>query len=108
MSATRQPTYIVQFVLKIILFYGRFLKLSSRAVFLKNIVYAGAVFLECMAVEFITGKISIKNPYAEFAVFGIISCAVPVAVNTVLFFKTEEFSYSAEMVLANMRRILHK
>ncbi len=101
-------TYIVQFVLKIILFYGRFLKLSSRAVFLKNIVYAGAVFLECMAVEFITGKISIKNPYAEFAVFGVISCAVPVAVNTVLFFKTEEFSYSAEMVLANMRRILHK
>ena len=45
-------TYVIQFILKIILFYKRFLKINCFAIFAKNTIYAAVTAAECAAVIF--------------------------------------------------------
>ena len=97
-------TFVIKFTLKIILFYNKFLKLSC----IKNLLFACVTFFECFAVTLLTGRISLSNPYAEFAVFAVISAVVPIASGIVLFFKTEEFKYSVNLFKNTLAHILKR
>lgn len=101
-------TFVIKFTLKIILFYNKFLKLSCIKIFIKNLLFACVTFFECFAVTLLTGRISLSNPYAEFAVFAVISAVVPIALGIVLFFKTEEFKYSVNLFKNTLAHILKR
>lgn len=101
-------TFVIKFTLKIILFYNKFLKLSCIKIFIKSLLFACVTFFECFAVTLLTGRISLSNPYAEFAVFAVISAVVPIASGIVLFFKTEEFEYSVNLFKKTLAHILKR
>ncbi|UKI38145.1 MAG: hypothetical protein L6V93_09285 [Clostridiales bacterium] len=56
----------------------------------------------------LTGRISLSNPYAEFAVFAVISAVVPIASRHCFVFKTEEFKYSVNLFKNTLAHILKR
>lgn len=54
---------------------------------------------ECAAAAAITGMIGrvILNPYAAFAAYAVVSAAIPLALNSLIFIKTDEFGYSLDL-----------
>lgn len=101
-------TFVIKFTLKIILFYNKFLKLNCIKLFIKNIMFVFTAFLECFAVVILTGRIHLSNPYAEFAVFALISVVIPIVSSVVLFFKTEEFKYGVGLLKNALAHITNR
>ena len=99
-------TYVIQFTLKIILFYKKFLKLSCAAIFAKSICFLAAAAAECAIVEFTASHIHILNAYVRFAALAAISAAVPIILGAALFFKSEEFVYSVNLFKNSVKRFL--
>ena len=93
-------TYVIQFVLKIILFYKHFLKISCITVFTKNIIYIAAAAAECAAVILAAGFADrmFANAYANFIVCGALSAVIPIIFNVILFSATDEFRYIFDLV----------
>ena len=91
-------TRLIQFILKVILFYGIFLKRNPAKLFLKNIIYAAVTIGECAAANHITSAICINNPYASFVAAAFACVLISPAVTVILFFKTDEFKYTFGMV----------
>lgn len=92
--AGTSATYIIQFVLKSIFFHTKYLKLSA----VKMLVSNGALILltavECAAVTFVCERINMINGYVSFLLCVCVSVAIPLAVNSLLFFRTDEFRYA--------------
>lgn len=91
-------TRLIQFILKVMLFYGKFLKRNPAKLFLKNIIYAAVTIGECAAANHITSAICINNPYASFVAAAFACVLISPAVTVILFFKTDEFKYTFGMV----------
>lgn len=92
-------TYLIQFILKVILFYGSFLKMNCIGIFLRNIVFAAVTAAECALIGTLTNMTGalIANPYIEFIAFAAISALIPLVINSVIFMKTDEFKYSIKL-----------
>lgn len=103
-------TYVIQFILKVILLYGKFLKISCVHVFVKNAVFAAASAAECAAVVFITNIIgnAFPNPYAAFIACAAASALLPIAANSVLFCTTDAFRYSVNLLRDILNRFAAK
>lgn len=90
-------TYVIQFTLKIILFYSKFLKRSSIRLFAKNIAFLAVTAAECTLVSFITGRIRISDPYIGFVAFACVSAVIPIICGSLVFCRSEEFLYSIRL-----------
>lgn len=101
-------TYIIQFVLKIILFYKSFLKRSCIGIFIKNLIFGALTAAECAAAAALTGMIGgvILNPYAAFAAYAVVSAAIPLVLNSLIFIKTDEFGYSLDLGKSIIKRFV--
>ncbi len=93
-------TYVIQFILKIILFYKRFLKINCFAIFAKNTIYAAVTAAECAAVIFAAAFADnvLANPYAGFILCGALSAVIPLILNSIIFAATDEFRYVFDFV----------
>lgn len=101
-------TYIIQFVLKVILLYKKYLNLSCLKIFFKNFAYAAITAAECALVNFFSKFVIFGNEFSEFIVIVIISCTVPVLINTALFFRTDEFKYSFGLLKGTVKKLRNK
>ncbi len=101
-------TYLLQFVLRVILLYDKYLNISCLKVFLKNFAYAAITATECALVNFSSKFITFGNEFAEFIVIGIISCMIPFLINTALFFGTDEFKYSFGLLKGTVKKLRNK
>ena len=93
-------TYVIQFILKIILFYKRFLKINCFAIFAKNTIYAAVTAAECAVVIFAAAFADnvLANPYAGFILCGALSAVIPLILNSIIFAATDEFRYVVDFV----------
>ena len=87
-------TYTVQFILKIIILYKKFLKIRCAPVFIKSILYTAAAFAQCALTEYVILNINIFNLYVKFIVSAVICVIIPVVFNVLMYYKTNEFKYS--------------
>ncbi len=101
-------TYVIQFTLKIMLFYKKFLKLSCVKIFIKSVCFLCAAAAECALIAYITNSINIPNQYVQFLVFALVSAAIPPIAGCVLFFKTDEFIYSINLFKNMIKRFCAK
>ena len=93
-------TYVVQYNLKVSVFYSKFLHrncIKHLAVTLFYFVFTAA---ECILLGYLTNKLPIANPYLNFIVRGICAVAVGVGVNSLIFFKRPEYIYLKEKLFA--------
>ena len=100
-------TYIIQFILKVILLYNNYLHISCVKIFAKNIVFALITVAECALVNYTSGLVSLGNEFISFIIIGVISCAIPVFINTALFFRTVEFKYSFDLLNGIRKKLLN-
>lgn len=100
-------TYIIQFILKVILLYNNYLYISCVKIFAKNIFFALITVAECALVNYTSGLVSLGNEFISFIIIGVISCAIPVFINTALFFRTVEFKYSFDLLNGIRKKLLN-
>ncbi len=100
-------TYIIQFILKVILLYNNYLHISCVKIFAKNIVFALITVAECALVNYTSGLVSLGNEFISFIIIGVISCAIPIFINTALFFRTFEFKYSFDLLNGIRKKLLN-
>ncbi len=88
-------TYVIQFILKVILFYRRFLKMHFYQILLKNLLFFAVTVIECIVTQELAGRIGgiVSNPYLAFMAAAFVSALLPLAANTLLFAKTDAFRY---------------
>lgn len=99
-------TYVIQFTLKIILFYKKFLKLRFGRMFINNILFLFTTFIECALIVYIKNYITMQNKYAEFIAIAFISALIPIVCSVLLFFKTDEFKYGMNLFKSLAVRIV--
>lgn len=91
-------TYLMQFSLRLVIFYSKYLNRSCVKIFMRICVFSLAAFTECALVEWICQYVNIGNAYLTFLLCGVISALLPIAANILIFFKTDEFKYTIGMV----------
>ncbi len=101
-------TYVIQYNLKVILFYKKILKKSCKKLLLITYTYFALAAAECLFMGFITNKISIGNPYFKFIVSGFLAVLFVLSLNSIIFFKKPEFVYFKDKMLSAVRQKLNK
>lgn len=91
-------TYAIQYILKVILIYRSYLGKSCRRIFAWLGTYLLLVLLECGVAYWLCSFVSTGQVYVDFVLKGMISAFLPLAVNILLFFRTEPFQYLRSMV----------
>jgi len=93
-------TYVIQYNLKIVLFYNSFLHKKCYKMLFATYSYFMFTAGECLLMSFLTSKIPIANPYIKFVVSGIAAVVFVLGVNSLIFWKKREFIYFREKMLA--------
>ncbi len=103
-------TYLIQFVLKVVLFYKSYLKRSFAGMLLKNIVFAVLTAAECALICICTNAVgaAVSNPYAAFLIYAAISAVIPLAMNSLVFIKTDELGYTVGLCRDTLKRFVPK
>ena len=99
-------TYVIQYNLKIILFYKNILKKNFFGILFSTYFYFALTAAECLFMGFLTNRLSIQNPYVKFIVSGICAVSFAFGVNSVIFWKKPEFVYFREKMLSIIRKKL--
>lgn len=86
-------TYLIQYILKIILFYKSFLAKSCKRVFFWLGAYLVLALGESAAAFWLCGFISTGQVYVDFMLKGIVAAILPLCLNVALFCRTEPFRY---------------
>ncbi|MCD8390841.1 MAG: oligosaccharide flippase family protein [Firmicutes bacterium] len=101
-------TLVIQYILKVILFYKEYLSLSCGKFLLKSALYTAAVIGEAALGRFICGAVSISNPILSFVVLGAALCAVSAAVTSAVFCMTPEFKYAKNLAFGIAGKMLKR
>ena len=99
-------TYLIQFILKVMLFYKKYLKRGYAEIFLKNAAFAVLTAAECAVICLCTSAIgaAVSNRYAAFIIYAAVSGIIPLAVNSIVFIKTDEFKYTLNLCRETLKR----
>lgn len=99
-------TYLIQFILKVMLFYKKCLKRSYAEIFLKNAAFAILTAAECTVICLCTSAIgaAVSNRYATFIIYAAVSGIIPLVINSLVFIKTEEFKYTLNLCCETLKR----
>ena len=99
-------TYLIQFILKVMLFYKKCLKRSYAEIFLKNAAFAVLTAAECAVICLCTSAIcaAVSNRYAAFIIYAAMSGIIPLVINSLVFIKTEEFKYTLNLCCETLKR----
>ena len=91
-------THIIQYILKVRLFYNKFLNMSDVIFYIKSLLYITMFIGECILGLCICSYINFSNIYIEFFCGIMISGVIGLVPNIVIFIKTEEFSYMLNII----------
>lgn len=99
-------TYLIQFILKVILFYKSFLKRGYLGMFWRNIIFAALTAAECALICLCTSKIgaAVNNRYAAFVIYAAVSGIIPLVINSLVFIKADEFRYTINLCRETLKR----
>ena len=103
-------TYLIQFVLKVILFYKNFLRQRYASMIWRNVVFAALTAAECALISVCTSAIgtAVSNRYAAFVLYAAVSGIIPLAINSLAFIKTDEFGYTIRLCRETLKRFALK
>ena len=93
-------TYVVQYNLKVFVFYKNFLKRNCIKHIAVTIFYFVITAVECLAIGDLTDRIPIANPYLNLVVRAVVAVAFALGVNSLIFWKKPEFRYLREKMLS--------
>lgn len=101
-------TYLIQFILKVMLFYKKYLKRSYAEIFLKNAAFAVLTAAECAVICLCTSAIgaAVSNRYAAFIIYAAVSGIIPLVINSLVFIKTDEFKYTLNLCRETLKRFV--
>ena len=97
-------TIVIQYVLKIALFYREFLKLHCLRYYCFTLFYCLVLALETAATYFLCVLVPASNPLTAFFIKVLICAAVPNLLNLLLFYKTSEFHYFKDLLKKTIKR----
>lgn len=97
-------TIVIQYVLKIVLFYKSFLHRSYVKEYIELFVYFGITAVESVAAYYIGSIIIIPNAFLGFVIKMIIAAVIPIVINYLLFRKKDDFQYFKELALKTIKR----
>ena len=93
-------TYVVQYNLKIMVFYKKFLNRNCVKVLAVSLFYFIFAATECVLTGLLTDKLPIANPYINFLARAACAAVVGVGINSLIFMKRPEFIYFKDKILA--------
>ena len=93
-------TYVIQYNLKIILFYTKFLHRKYFKILMSTYFYFAFTALECFLMGNVVKILPVSNPYLHFIISGVIAVAAGAGINGLIFFKKPEFNYLKEKLLS--------
>lgn len=91
-------TLVIQIVLKIRLFYQEKLHFPSKSYYLMWLKMTVVFFAELILIHALCGRISVDNAYVNIAAKLIVSGGITLAVNALLFAKTDEMNYTRGLI----------
>ena len=93
-------TYVIQYNLKIVLFYNSFLHKKCYKMLLSTYAYFIFTAGECLLASYLTSLIPIANPFFKFIVSAVVAAIFALGLNSLIFWKKREFVYFREKMLA--------
>ena len=87
-------TYVVIFVLKCVVFCTKYLHENGVGMLLKAAGFTLVAALECVLIAWVCNRIDAGNAYLSFLLCACVSAALPIGLNCLLFFGTDEFRYA--------------
>lgn len=88
----------IQLIMKIILLFRQFLKISYREYSLIMILYFLITAIECGVSFWICSLINLQSAIFSLLLKAFLCLIIPNIVNYLIFFKTEEFKYARDLV----------
>ena len=97
-------TYVIQYNLKVILLYKKFLKRNFSKVLILTYSYFLLTAAECLAMSFLTKSLPIPNPYVKFIISAFLAALAGVGVNALIFGKKKEFVYFRDKFFSILKK----
>lgn len=101
-------TYVIQYYMRITVFYKKILDKSWYKMILTTCFYVVFTAVECLLANFLVSKIPIANPYINFVVTAIAVAVGTLGINILVFRRTEEYKYlkskMIDIILSKIRR----
>lgn len=93
-------TLVVQYILKVWLLFGRFLRVDGGryAGLVIKILCSGIACVLC--AEAVCVRLPVSNLYLQVASYGVCSVLITVGINIMIFHSTREFQYAVDIVKA--------
>ena len=101
-------TYVLQYYLKLFIFYKKILHKSCLKLMLLTWAYFLLTAAECFSLSFALSKLPDFNPYLKFIISGICAVVFSLGVNCLIFRKTPEFNYFTNKTLSVIKKKLGK
>ncbi|MBO4897876.1 MAG: hypothetical protein J5590_06235 [Clostridia bacterium] len=86
-------TYVIQYNLKIVFFYKKFLKKNSFKILSETYFYFLFTAAECFLIGNLTRQLPAINPYLRFIISGLMALTLALGVNSVIFWKNDGYIY---------------
>ncbi len=86
-------TYVIQYILRLFIIYKKVLHRSCINTLMLTCFYFIFTAFECLVAALAISRIPIANPYIKFIVMGILAAISVLAVNSMVFCKTDEYIY---------------
>ncbi|MBE7060104.1 MAG: lipopolysaccharide biosynthesis protein [Ruminococcaceae bacterium] len=96
-------TYVVQYNLKIIIFYKKILHKNCIKILSVSLFYLVFTVAEYILMGHFTSMLPFGNPYVKFFASGFLAVAVGAGFNSIVFLKTEEFKYFKDKVFKMLK-----
>ena len=96
-------TYVIQYNLKVFVFYKKFLRRSCIKLILVSLFYFIFTAVECILLGFLTENLPIANPFLKFAASGVCAVICGFGINSLIFRKRAEYIYLKEKIFAILK-----
>lgn len=98
-------SYVIAWILKSRLLYGRFFEKSSKKYCGKIVMYLSITVMEVMVTLGVLRYITISNDYIAFGLRTILCLAIPSGVNLMIFGRSASFRYFKERIEERMKEM---
>ena len=96
-------TYVIQYNLKIMLFYKKFLNKSYYKILITTYFYFFFTAGECLLIGFVISKIPGMNPFIRFIISGVLALILALGANSLIFRRTDEYKYFKSKMTAILK-----
>lgn len=97
-------TLVIQYILKINLFYKRFLNMSPKKLYINTAIYLVFAIAQCAVLYFVCNAFALSNPYIDFLLKAVMTIIFAVVTLIAAFHKTEHFNYVKGLAMKFLKK----